>query len=240
MKKILFLIIFMLFPFMVIAKNYNVNDLNLQLDLSDDYIVLIRDNLDENEGLEKLGITKEYMKELMEKSSIYADIIPNDISYEILVVSPEIKLTINNLKNVTDDILDSLRKQLSNKVNADNSSIYKGKYHFVLIDYYDANSGYYIYNYYTVVNARGYNFQLQKMKAITNEEKDSLKKIIDSVDIQVLDEYQKETEEVQKQIDNYRKGGFNWKRVIIYSVVGAVVGGLSSFIILLIRKRRSK
>ena len=65
MKKILFLIIFMLFPFMVIAKNYNVNDLNLQLDLSDDYIVLTRDNLDNNEGLEKLGITKEYMKELI-------------------------------------------------------------------------------------------------------------------------------------------------------------------------------
>ena len=175
----------------------------------------------------------------MKKNNIYADILDSNVTYEILVVVPETKLGFNNLSNATDSMLEDLKKELVKKTGAPVSSIYKSDNNYIVIDYYDDNTKYYIVNYYTVVNAKGYNFQLQKKTEITDEERGELKKIVDNSKIKILDEYKKEEKETQKQIDNYGKKGINYKNIILGAIIGAVVGLISYVINLVVKKKKS-
>ena len=239
MKKIVVFIMILLFPIFTLAKEYEASDINMKLDVRTDYIVFTRDNLDNNTDLVKLNIPKEYMEELMKNNNIYFDIIKNDVSYEILIVVPNTKLQFNNLVNATDSMLNDLKNELVKKTGAEVSNVYKAKNNYIIVDYYDENTKYYIVNYYTVVNARGYNIQLQKGTEITNEERNDLKEIVDSIDIKVLDEYKNETDEMQERIDNYNKKPFDYKIIIYGAIIGALAGLISYAISVFIKKKKT-
>ncbi len=239
MKKIIVLIAILVFPFLIFAKELEVGEVNLKINIGDDYIVLTRDNLKNNEDLARLNIKEDYMKETMEKNNIYLDVLSKDVSYEILVVVPNITLGFNNLSNATDDMLDSLKNELVKRTGAEVSSIYKGNHNYIVVDYYDKNTDYYIVNYYTVVNAKGYNFQLQKKEEITDNERTALKKIVDGVIIKVLDDKKEESKDNKNAINNNKKSTFDFKNVIIGAVIGAVVG-LISYVIGIIIKKKNK
>ena len=232
MKKIFVFLSILLFPLFIFAKEYEVADINLKVDIPDSFMAFTRNNLDNNADLEKLSITKDYLKEVMDKSNIYLDIIKNDISYEILVVVPGTKLAFNNLSNATDTMLESLKEEIVKKTDAKIANVYKAKHNYILVDYYDEKTGYYIVNYYTVVNASGYNFQLQKKSIITEEEKNELKEIVDSVEIKVLDEYK--DDEVKDT-----KKGFDFKNIIYGAIIGAASGLLYYVITIIIKKKKS-
>lgn len=225
MKKIIVLLVIIVFPFMVLAKDVEVKDINIKFQVNDDYIVLLRDNLENNMDLKKLGISENYMKNIMDKSNIYADIISSDISHEIIIVVPDVKLTFYNLSDATDDMLNDLKNELVKKTGAEISSIYKGNHNYIIVDYYDDNTDYYIVNYYTVVNAKGYNIQLQKKSTITDEEKEELKKVVDSISIDII---------------NDNKNGLNIKHIIIGAAIGAGVGLISYILSLVIKKGKLK
>lgn len=240
MKKLLIFLLITLFPVIILAKDYKVNEMNITLSVNDDFIVLTRDNLDNNDDLSKLNISKEAMVELMNSNNIYYDIIKKDLSYEILVIVPNRGLSFNNLNNASDTILNDLKNELVKQTGAKVSRVYKTNHNYVVVDYYDSNSNYYIVNYYTVVNAKGYNFQLQKKSLITDQEKNELKQIVDSVKIDVLDEYKDESKENQDKIDNYGKNsGFDYMQIVYGALIGAAAGLISYIIILLIRKKKS-
>lgn len=240
MKKIVLLLAIMILPFICFAKTYQIDDINLKINIPDNYIVLTRDNLKDNAEMKELGINEEYMTNTMNINNIYMDILAQDLSYEILVMVPKITLTINNLSNLNDNLLNEVLNATKEKVHADKGSIYKSKYNFAVVEYYDSNMKYNIVNYYTVVNAKGYNFQLQHMGNIKEEDKLALKEIVDSVDIKVLDEYKNESSNTQDIINKSSKSTFNWKRVIIGTIVGGVIGGLGSILGLIIKKRKNK
>ena len=240
MKKLFIFLLITLFPIMILAKDYEVNEMNIKLSVNDNFIVLTRDNLDNNSDLVKLNISKETMEELLNKNNIYYDIIKNDISYEILVIVPNRGLSFNNLSNVGDDILNDLRQELVKQTGAEVSSVYKANHNYVVVDYYDDNAKYYIVNYYTVVNAKGYNFQLQKKSPITDVEKEELKSIVDSVEIEVLEKYKEESKENQEKIDNYgKKSGFDYMKIVYGALIGGAAGLISYLIGLFIRKKKS-
>ena len=218
MKKLIVFIAIFIFPFLVFAKEIEIKDINIKLSLNDDYIVLLRDNLDDNSDLKKLGISENYMKNVMELKNIYADILSKDVSYEILVVVPDVTLTFYNLSDATDSMLDDLKEELVKKTGAEGASVYKGSHNYIVIDYFDENTDYYIVNYYTVVNAKGYNIQLQKKTAITPQEKEELKNIIDSVDIEILDS------------NDIKTTNNNVKKDLIVLGIGVVVG-ITTYII---------
>ena len=217
MKKILMLIIVLVLPLIVFAKDFEIKDIDLKIKLKDDYIVFTRDNISNNEDLSKLNIKEDYMKEVMDNNNIYLDILNNDVSYEILVVVPNKTLSFYDLSSATDSMLDDLKNELMKKTGSEKASIYKKNHNYIVVDYYDKNTDNYIVNYYTVVNAKGYNFQLQKKNEITDTEKQELKEIIDSVNITV------------KESDN-KNTGFSIKNIIIGAIIGAIVG-LISYII---------
>lgn len=224
MKKMFVLIAILVFPFIVFAKEVEVKDINIKFKINDDYIVLLRDNLDNNADLKKLGISENYMKNIMDKSNIYADIISSDISHEIIIVVPDVKLTFYNLSDATDDMLNDLKNELVKKTGAEISSIYKGTHNYIVVDYYDDNTNYYIVNYYTVVNAKGYNIQLQKKSTITEEEKEELKNVVDSINIDIISD---------------DGNGINLKHIIIGAVIGASVGLISYIVGLVMRKKKA-
>ena len=240
MKKILVFLVMLMIPIMTIAKEYIVSDINLKIDIPDSNIVFTRDNLKENKDLSELGIEEEEMTNFFVSSDVYLDIVSKDLSYEILIVVPKNSLPLNNFSNVTKEMLDDYLDSLKKKVNASDGSIYKSNHNYLVVDYYDSNSEKFLLNYYTVVNARGYNFQLQKGSPITEEERDNLKKIVDSVSIDIPDEYKEESSDVQEEINNYGKSKFNWKKIIIGTITGGLIGGLSSAIMLFIKKKMNK
>ena len=82
---------------MALAKEYIASDINTKINISDEYIVLTRDNLDED-SLNKLNVSKEYLEEVMYNDNIYYIIAKENISNEIIVVVPENKLPFKNLK----------------------------------------------------------------------------------------------------------------------------------------------
>lgn len=239
MKKIITFLSILLFPIIIFAKEYSANDINIKLDIQDDYIVFTRDNLDNNSDLSNLKLTKENMEKLMLSNNIYLDIIKNDISYEILLVVPNTKLEFNNLTNATDEILNDLKDELVKQTGSKVANVYKANHNYIVVDYFDEKTNYYIVNYYTVVNAKGYNFQLQKKSEITDTEKQELKKIVDSVNIKILDEYKEESSETQEKIDNYSKKGFDYKNIIYGAIIGAIAGLISYAVSIFIKKKKS-
>ena len=222
MKKLMGFLIITLFPIFIFAKELENTTLNIKLEVNDDYITLTRDNLIDNKDLDKLGITKENMEKLMINNNIYFDIIKSDISYEILVVVPKTNVSINNLTKEDDLFLENLRKELAKQTASEISNIYKNNYNFVMVDYYDKNTGYYIVNYYTVVNSRGYNFQLQKRSKITDDEKNDLKNIIDKVNFKIIEEKKEEKKEEKQEFDYM---------IIVYgAILGAMAGIITYYI----------
>ena len=222
MKKLMGFLIITLFPIFIFAKELENTNLNIKLEVNDDYITLTRDNLLDNKDLDKLGLTKENMEKLMIENNIYFDIIKSDISYEVLVVVPKTNVSIKNLTKEDDLFLENLRKELAKQTDSEISNIYKNNYNFVMVDYYDKNTGYYIVNYYTIVNSRGYNFQLQKKTQLTDSDKDDLKNIIDNVTFKIIEEKKEEKKEEKQEFDYM---------IIVYgAILGAMAGIITYYI----------
>ena len=228
MKKLMGFLFITLFPIFIFAKELEITDLNIKLEVNDNYITLTRDNLIDNRDLDKLGITTENMEQLMINNNIYFDIIKSDISYEIIVVVPKTNVSIKNLTNEDDLFLDNLRKELVKQTDAEISNIYKNNYNFVMVDYYDKDTGYYIVNYYTVVNSRGYNFQLQKKSKITDSDKNELKEIIDSVKFKVIEEKKEEIKEEKEE--------FNYMNLVYGAILGLMAGVITYYIGITIKR----
>ncbi len=226
------------FPFLIQAQEYEVSNLNLKVDINEDFIVFTRDNLEDNQALLDLDITKEYMESNMINNSIYLDIIKDDLSYEILVVVPDKPTIFDNLKNASEEALSGLEDALAIQTKAEVTNVSLGNNIYVVLDYYDDNSHNYIVNYYTVVNSKGYNFQMQKKSQFTLEEKEEFKEIINSVDIKDLNEGKEPKKEEKKPINN-SKLNINTKNMILGAIIGAVAGLITYLIIFIIKKRKS-
>ncbi len=239
MKKIGLFIIMFLFPILVFAKEYTVEEVNLKLSLNDDWYVFTRSNLNGNKGLEELGISKEKLLTTLEKSSIYIDSIPKGKEFEFLLVIPKTDLEVNNLNNYTDSLLEEVKGTFKERFDTEKCDIYKTDNHkFIVIDYYDSNLKYYIVNYYTIVDNKGYNFQLQKKSEVTDTEKAELKKIVDSIKINVLDDAKEDDQKIIEEAESKKKNNI-WANAIKWAIIGGAIGGLSGFIGLLIRKKKS-
>ncbi len=228
MKKILLFVLSFLFLVpLASAKTVDLNDIDLKLDFKDDWYVFTRYNLDNNSYLEELNVTKEYMQDFFEQNLAYIDAVPSDFDYELILRVGNEKNEINNLTNYEDEFVKEVSKELGNQTNSDKYDIYNnGTYKFATVEYYDSETKFNIVAYYTVVNNKGYTFQIQKEEAITDNDKAEFKEIINTIKFNINEEdSNKEKEEIKK--DN---SSFNWKNVIIYAAIGAVAGGIGAAI----------
>ena len=228
MKKLMVFLFITLFPIFIFAKELEITDLNMNLNVNDNDIILSIDNLENNKDLEKLGISKETMENIMINNNIYLDIIKADASYEILVIVPQTNVSIVNLTKKDDAFIENLRKEVVEETGAEISSIYKNNYKFIMVDYYDKDTGYYAVNYYTVVNSKGYNFQLQKKSKITDSDKNDLKEIVDSVKFKVIEEKKEEIKEEKEE--------FNYMNLVYGAILGLMAGVITYYMGITIKR----
>ncbi len=252
MKKILIFLIMLLVPFAVSAKEVEVPDMNLKMNLDDNWDIFTRDNLDNNPTLEEYGISKDDIMSLFKQGNIYIDALANDNDFEFFAIILNVG-QMNNLANYTDEIINKelvpeLKKELQKNYSNISIKIKEvGTYKYLIVEFYDSTTQKQLYKYYTVVNALGYNFQIQKKGKITDEEKKMLDDIVSTTEIKVEPSKANETKKVQDEIDNYNKKEENVKkskegsknRIIIYVIIGAVVGGLSALLGLLSKKKNA-
>ena len=237
MKKFLvFVLSFLLLVPLASAKTVDLNDIDLNLDFKDDWYVFTRSNLDSNSDLEELNVTKEYMQNFFEQNLAYIDAVPNDFSYELILRVGNEKNEINNLTNYDDEFVKEVAKELGNQTNSDKYDIYNnGTYKFATVEYYDSETKFNIVAYYTVINNKGYTFQIQKEGTITDSDKLEFKEIIDTVKFNINEEdSNKEKEEIKE--DN---SSFNWKNIGIGAIIGALAGGIGALSVSSSKKKKS-
>lgn len=216
-KRFIFLfIIFLLFPTLVFASRYDLEGTDLSLLLDDDsWYVFTRGNIEGNEELEELGVSYDYLSNLMEKNFIYLDAVhfsEDSMDTVELFVRKKSGSKIENLNNYSKANLKILEKELANKQNANISETYKNNYNFIYLEYEDL--GHHLLEYCTIINNDAYTVTIQKENEYTKEEKKEIKKIIDSMIFEV------EASEKVKE----KKDSWNLDPTIIGAISGAVAG----------------
>lgn len=232
MKKVLCLLISLVLfiPVNIYGKNVDLKEINLTIDFNDDWYVFTRYNLDGNKDLETLGVTKDYMENFFNENEAYIDASPKELGTDFILRIKSVE-DMNNLSNYPDDIVKEVAKEVGKLVSSTDYKIYNsGKNKYAIVRYYDETSKYNVLAYYTVVNAQGYTFQMQKQSDITQTDETNMKTIMDSATFNVLDKYKNESEDVQKELDNVGKKDFNIKNILIYTGVGALIGIIATVI----------
>lgn len=174
MKKTLILIILILamVPTTVHAKKFYPKGTDLNIDIDDtEWYVFTRDNLKNNPELEEIGVTYDYLSEFMNNNYVYLDSAlfyeDNSDNIELLIRKKPID-DIKNLSNFSNDDVMELAKELSKKQNADIYDIYQTNYKYAYLKYQD--SGYYLVEYFTIVNGGSYTVTIQKKSEYTSYE----------------------------------------------------------------------
>lgn len=232
MKKVLCLLISLVLfiPVNIYGKNVDLREINLTIDFNDDWYVFTRYNLDVNKDLETLGVTKDYMENFFNENEAYIDASPKELGTDFILRIKPVE-DMNNLSNYPDDVVKEVAKEISKLVSSEDYKVYNnGKTKYAVVKYYDEASKYNILTYYTVVNAQGYTFQIQKQSDITQTDETNMKTIMDSATFNVLDKYKNESEDVQKELDNVGKKDFNIKNILIYAGVVALIGIIATVI----------
>lgn len=177
MKKFVFgLLLVLLMPMVALATEVDIVSADMTIDLPDDWYVFTRENIENNSKLEELGLTYDFMEDLMYGNDMYLDAISDEEEFVISVLAVS---GVGNLNDYFDSEVEDLAKEIQEDIGLAEYELYNNDYKYVYLEYMDA--GYYIINYYTIIADRAYTFTFQKETEFTNEEKETYKEIVDSV-----------------------------------------------------------
>ena len=217
-------------PVIVLAKKYSSLEVNLSLEFDDGWVVLTRNNLEDNyQRLNGLGVEPEDLLQYYIDKSIYIDAFPEDVSKEYVVAVKDVEY--DNLSNIKDSEVDLFAEEFERAINSDNYDIYNHKSGYKFFWGQSTIQSYNILVYYTVVNKRAYTFSFQFKNNITDADRKEVKKIIDSVDFggNVL------------KIDTTEEKNSRsfWGKVLIGVAIGGLVGLFASLIFTKLKKKNS-
>ena len=215
MKKLLLLLL-LIIPSIVCASTYKAVDLSIDID-DNMYTVVTRDNLKGNTKLQEYNVTEEDLGELFIKQSTYIDAFylnnEEEIYKEIFVTIKDADLKYN-LHKYGDADLKKLEDEIIQGYNPSLHGIYKNdKYKYVYM-YYKQGS-FYIADYYTVINGKGYTIKLQSNKEFTDKDREAFISIISGIKFELDSKYEKR---------------FNFNLSFIVALVfAAFAGGLTAY-----------
>ena len=193
------------------------------------WYVFTRDNIKNNSELEELGITYDTMHDILHNNEAYMDAILyyEDGEYvEFFVRKRALDTGIANLSNYKDSEVLELAKELAKKQGAETYSVYENRHKFARLEYTD--SGYYLCEFYTVVNKDNYTFTFQSTSQFTDEEYAEIENIVDSVKFDV------DTSIQEKKTSSFAES------VLEKTIGGAVIGGIVGAVIAIINKKKKK
>ena len=219
-----------LLPIITYAETYNLGGTDMSISVDDTvWYVFTRDNIKNNSELEELGITYEAMYEILHNNEAYMDAIlyyENGEYTELFVRKRALDTGIANLSNYKDSEVLELAKELAKKQGASTYSVYENRYKFARLEYTD--SGYYLCEFYTVVNKDNYTFTFQSTSQFTDEEYAEIENIVDSVKFDV------DTSIKEKKTSSFAES------VLEKAIGGAVIGGIVGAVIAITNKKKKK
>lgn len=230
MKKIGLFVILLLMPISVYATSFKLRgtDMNISFDESNWY-VFTPDNILNNEELEELGISYEYMVDSFNNNEAYLDAIlfflDSDDYIEVFVRKTKVD-DINNFSNYSKEAIEVFGQAFIEEHNIDKYEVYQNDYYFVKLDYQD--QGFYLNEYLTVVNGYGYTITVQKPYAFTSDDIEITEEVIDSIEFNI-DYSLKEP-----------RDGFSFIKVFRYVVIGALGGAIITGLGVFINKKKKK
>lgn len=226
MKKIgyvFLLFMVMLFPVLTKAEMYVVpeTDVSITIDESQWY-VFTRGNIKDNKDLADLGISYDYMNNLFTSNNIYLDAALFDETeekdnLELFIRVVPLTEEVGNLHTYSESQIKEFGDGLLNsgKFNMTGYKIYGNKYKYIEFEYTDL--GYNIYQFYTIINGKGYNFTVQKVNPINEEDKTLIKGMIDTVSFKI-------DEHFERPIGEEQSGSSIKDSAIRGGIIGAIVG----------------
>lgn len=187
MKKILlFLISLFMLPIMVSAQEYRINDLDLTIDIPENYIVITRDNYKGSETLTELGVDEEYMEEFFYSLSSYIDAYDEENKKEFFLVAHNTQdkdtdlFTEEDVETFKQELMSSLPEYLTTKDDIKELKINDSKY--FSIGYFDSTYELYVRDYYYVYKNIVYIYKIQAASEFTEDDLKDFEKIIETVD----------------------------------------------------------
>ena len=226
MKKIgyvFLLFMVMMLPVLAKAEMYVVpeTDVSITIDESQWY-VFTRRNIKDNKELADLGISYDYMNNLFTSNNIYLDAALFDETddknnLELFIRVVPLTDEVGNLHTYSEKQIKEFGDGLLNsgKFNMTSYKIYGNKYKYIEFEYTDL--GYNVYQFYTIINGKGYNFTIQKTKEFTEADKTLVKSIIDTVTFKLDNHY-------ERPIGEEQSGSSIKDSAIRGAIIGAIAG----------------
>ena len=194
------------------------------------WYVFTRDNIKNNSELSSLGISYDEMYKILYDNKAYMDafIIYEDGDFIEFFIRKNAVASSGpaNLSNYSDDFVLDVAKGLAENQGTNNYSVYKTQYKFGKLEYFDNNSSYYIYEFYTIINKEAYTFTFQSTSALTTAERKEIEQIINSIKF-TIDSTIKEPETSSI-----------WDGIIVKAMSGAILGGAIGLGSFLFRKKK--
>lgn len=224
-KKILLLVILFFIPiWKTNAQTLELSDINIKLDLDDDFITFTRNNLSDNPNLSKFQLTEQSMKSKFIDNDIYVDAILNNKLEFILQVTEADLENINNLSYCNKNELKEILNDYKDVTTIKSASIYENKYKFISTNQFSNN--YHVLSYYTIVNGNSYKFWMQSHEEISQDEKKYLSNAINSVIFTENEEKKNCLLETNSNINKY----------LFSCIKGAIIGIVSYMMIIFLKK----
>lgn len=224
-KKILLLAILFFIPILKTnAQTLELSDINIKLDLDDDFITFTRNNLSDNPNLSKFQLTEQSIKSKFIDNDIYVDAILNNKLEFILQVTEADLENINNLSYCDKNELKEILNDYKDVTTIKSASIYENKYKFISTNQFSNN--YHVLSYYTIVNGNSYKFWMQSREEISQDEKKYLSNAINSVIFTENEEKKNCLLETNSNINKY----------LFSCIKGAIIGIVSYMMIIFLKK----
>lgn len=234
-KRILIIITFVLLsllPLGVYAEEFKINETDISIEFdTNEWNVFTRDNIENNPNLDKLGIDYNTFNKTMNDNYIYLDAVflNNDATNTLEFIIRKTKAdSIINFSNYTDDDILDIAKGLADKQNSNNYDVYKNNYKYAYLNYTD--KGYYLVEYYTVVNGDSYTVTVQKTNSINSDEKEKIKNIIDTIEFDVDETMEEENSETGIKFSTISK-------YVRSAIIGAVIAIVVCLIYFIFKKK---
>ena len=224
-KKILLLAILFFIPILKTnAQTLELSDINIKLDLDDDFITFTRNNLSDNPNLSKFQLTEQNMKSKFIDNDIYVDaILDNKLEFILQVTEADLE-NINNLSYCDKNELKEILNDYKDVTTIKSASIYENKYKFISTNQFSNN--YHVLSYYTIVNGNSYKFWIQSREEISQDEKKYLSNAINSVIFTENEEKKNCLLETNSNINKY----------LFSCIKGAIIGIVSYMMIIFLKK----
>ncbi|MBP3765816.1 MAG: hypothetical protein J6G98_01365 [Bacilli bacterium] len=225
MKKIIFILTMLLIPFSVMASEYKLSDMNINV--SDDWYTFTKDNIRNNQDLKLLGVSEEYMNNLFASDLYRLDAIKfeNDEVIELFVITKDVN-TLNTI-DMTDDELNEVKDYYKKLILNGNTEVFKtDNNNYIKAIYSDKNLN--IIDYYATYNNVGYTVKIQRKSAFSQEEINKFDEMVKNIT------FGNKTNDVEPVIDTKEDGN----SILTGAIIGAIIGSIIGLIGYIIKNRK--